>query len=446
MGLPRRLTELLAPLLLCGCVAAHAAPPPIHLLTIDGVINPATSRYFRRELTEAAQSGAHAVILRLNTPGGLETSMREITQAMLESEIPVIVHVAPQGARAASAGMFITLAGHVAAMAPGTNIGAAHPVAIGERGRNDKEGGQAPVMAEKLEQDAAALARSIAQARGRNAAWAESAVLKSVSITATEALRKDVIDLIATDTPELLRMLDGRRVTTTRGPVSLATARAPIEEQPMTLPERILHVITDPNIAYLLMTIGFIGILAELYNPGLLFPGITGALSLILAFVAFGSLPVSWAGILLLVIGIGLLVLDLMTEGFGIIGVSGIIAFLIGSLLLYTPVSPVSPSMPDIQVSRWLILAMGAAAALFFFGVGRAVFKARKRPVTTGIEALTGQTGIAVTDLAPQGLVRIESETWNAETGEGPVKAGEKIRVIGVHGVTLKVEAEKHAA
>ncbi|MBI4321225.1 MAG: nodulation protein NfeD [Chloroflexi bacterium] len=408
-----------------------AAGGEIRLLEIDGVINPLAAQYLARGVREATDAQAGLVVLRLNTPGGLESSMREMTQTILNSPVPVVVYVTPAGARAASAGMFITLAAHIAAMAPGTNIGAAHPVGIG--GETD------PVMTEKLVSDAAALARAIAAARGRNAAWAERAVRESVSVTAEEALDLGVIDLVANDLGELLTRIDGRRITTSTGEITLRTAEAQLVESPMTLPERILQTIADPNIAYILLTIGFIGIIAELYNPGALFPGIVGAISLILAFAAFGSLPINWAGVLLILLAIGLFIAELYTEGIGILAVGGIIAFILGSLMLYTPLTPTSPTMPEVSVSPLLIAIMTAGIAAFFVLVLRAVLQSRRTPVVTGIQGLIGHTGVAISDLMPAGIVRVDGEQWSALAETEPIRAGEEVQVTGVAGVTLKV-------
>ncbi len=411
---------------------AGAAGGEVRLLVIDGVINSLTARYLKRELRRAAEEGIEATVLRLNTPGGLESATRAMAETMLNARVPVVVYVAPAGARAASAGMFITLAAHVAAMAPATNIGAAHPVGLG--------GGQANAALEaKLVNDAAALARAIAVARGRNAAWAERAVRESVSITAAEALKLDVINLVAADLAELLRRIDGREVKTAAGVVTLETAAARIVERQMSLPERILQTIADPNIAYILFTIGVIGLIAELYNPGMLFPGIAGAIALLLALAAFGSLPISWAAVLLLLLAIALFVAELFTEGLGILGVGGIVAFVLGSLMLYTPLTPKSPAMPDVQVSPWVIAAMTAVFAGFFFLVLRALFRARHAPLAAGIEALVGRIGVAVSDLTPAGTVQLDSEKWSAVAEDAIIRAGEKVTVVGVEGVTLRV-------
>ena len=417
---------------------AQARPPAspagreVRLLTIDGVINPLTARYLERELHEAASARAELVVLRLNTPGGLESSMRRMTEAILASRVPVAVYVAPPGARAASAGMFITIAAHVAVMAPGTNIGAAHPVGIGGA-RADS------VMTGKVVNDAAALARALAAERGRNAAWAEEAVRRSVSITATEALERDVIDLIAPDLDKLLRQLDGRQVRTAAGQVTVRTAAARLIEQPMRLHERLLHVITDPNVAYLLFTIAMVGIMAELYNPGMIFPGLTGAVSLLLALVAFGSLPINWAGVLLLLLAAGLTIGELYAEGFGVLGVGALIAFVLGSLLLYEPFGVPSPSLPAVRVSPWLIAATAAGMSAFLVLVVRALVRVQRTPVAAGPQTLVGRAGVALSNLEPTGQVRVDGEVWSAVVEDETVRAGENVEVAGVEGVTLRV-------
>ena len=399
--------------------------PEVRLLAIDGVINPLTARYLERELREAASARAILVVLRLDTPGGLESSMRKMIEAILASPVPVAVYVAPSGARAASAGMFLTIAAHVAAMAPGTNIGAAHPVGLG--------GGADSVMTGKVVNDAAALARAVATERGRNAAWAEAAVRRSVSITAAEAVERDVIDLVARDLDELLRRLDGRSVRTSAGELVTQTAGARLAERPMRLHERLLHVITDPNIAYLLFTIAMVGIMAELYNPGMIFPGLTGVVSLMLALVAFGSLPINWAGVLLLLLAAGLTIAELYAEGFGVFGVGALIAFVLGSLLLYEPFGLPSPSLPAARVSPWLIAVTAAGMATFLGLVVRALVRAQHGPLAAGPQALIGRTGVALSNLGPSGPVRIAGEVWTAVVeDDDEVRAGDSVEVAGV--------------
>lgn len=403
----------------------------VYLLVIDGVISPLSARYLERNLRVAAAEQAALVVLRLDTPGGLEKSMRQMTQMLLGSPVPVAVYVAPPGARAASAGMFVTIAAHVAAMAPGTNIGAAHPVAIGGEANE--------VMASKAVQDAAALARAVATERGRNADWAERAVRESLSITAREALEKNVIDLVASDLGDLLRQLDGRKVRTVAGEITLRVADAPVFERPMSLPERILATLVDPNIAYLLFTLGMIGLIAELYNPGSILPGVSGLLAIILAFVAFGSLPINWAGVFLLMVALGLFIAELQTQGVGILAVGGTVAFVLGSLMLFTPPGPVSPALPAVRVSPWLITGMTVLMVGFFLLVLRAVVQSTRIPVATGIQALVGRSGVALSDLVPRGSVRVAGEVWSAESIAGLIEAGETVRVVGVEGVTLRV-------
>ena len=412
----------------------------IRVLTIDGVINPLSARYLIREINKAVQDNAQAVILELNTPGGLESSMREMTQSMLNAPIPVIVYVTPHGARAASAGMFITIAANIAAMAPGTNIGAAHPVAIGGGGGEQKSD---DVMKEKTVSDAAAFARSIAKERDRNVSWVEQAVRKSVSVAAYEALREKVIDIIATDQQHLLAQLHGRLVKLPSGTRALQTRNIQLIKKPMHFPEKILHAITDPNIAYLLMTIGFIGIIAELYSPGLFFPGITGAISLLLAFAAMGSLPVGWAGLILLLLGIGLLFIETQQPGFGVFGIAGLLAFVLGSLMLYTPLVPVSVALPNVRVSPWVIGGVTSGFFIFTVFVMKSVITARRLPVAMGRATLIGKAAIVMADLSPKGIVKLDQEKWSAvvepEAESGFVQAGEEVEVIDLEGPILKV-------
>jgi membrane-bound serine protease (ClpP class) len=423
------------------CFAATI--PEIRVLTIDGVINPLSARYLKRELTLASQEKAQAVILELNTPGGLESSMREIAQSMLNSTLPIIVYVTPHGARAASAGMFITIAANIAAMAPGTNIGAAHPVGIGG-GSGDQKPDE--TMTEKLVSDAAAFARSIAKERGRNMTWVEQAVRKSVSIAAHEAFKAKVIDFIATNQKDLLFQLNGKKVRLSSGTITLQTKNVQIVTKPMHIPEKILQAISDPNIAYLLITIGFIGIIAELYSPGLYFPGITGAISLLLGFAAMGSFPIGWAGLILLILGIGLLVLETQEPGIGVFGVAGLIAFVLGSLILYTPIGQVSPALPSVSVSPWIIGGVASGFIAFIMFVMKAVVSARRLPVATGRAILVGKVATAITDLSPKGVVKLNSERWSATVQSGTkdeiIHAGDQVEVVGLEGAILKVRKE----
>jgi membrane-bound serine protease (ClpP class) len=406
---------------------------PVHVIEIKGVINPLTARYLERALAEAEQAGAGALIVRLDSPGGLDTAMREMTQAMLSSRVPVIVYVAPSGARAASAGMFLTIASHVAAMAPGTNIGAASPVSLG--GELDS------VAYEKAVQDAAATARTLALQRGRSAAVAEKTVLDSVSLTSDEALEQGLIEIIAPDMTDLLRQLDGREVTTAAGSVTLNTEDAAVKDTPMNFAEQLLHVITDPNIAYLLLTLGLYALLIEFQAPGFGLPGAVGVIALVLAFVAFGSLPLNWAGIGLIVLGVILFIVEAASPGLGATGIAGLIFFALGSLMLYQPIGPASPIMPTVTVNPWLVAGVTVGTGvLFFWAVGNAL-KAQRAPAVSDVsQRLIGTIGEVTTEIAPYGTVQVGSELWSAVAeGEELIGAGERVEVIAVEGLVLKV-------
>lgn len=415
-------------------VAAEATTPGTVLLAeVEGVINPLTARYLERVLARASARGAGLVVLQLDTPGGLESSMREMTQALLDAPLPVAVYVAPGGARATSAGLFITIAGHVAAMAPATHIGAAHPVALGVE--------VDAVMREKMLSDASALVRSIADARGRNAAWPEQAVRENLSLTAPEALAEGVIDLVAEDLDDLLRQMDGREVKVQGLPTTLQTASAPRERIPMTWMERVVHVITNPDIAYLLLSLGMLLLLAELSDPGLSLAGLGAVLCFVIAFTALGSLPINWAGAALLVLGLILFAVALFTDTEAVVTFIGLIPFVLGSLLLFSPFTPTPPAAPSLRVSPWLIGIVALLIVGFSLGVLRAILKAAKQPPQTGVERLIGLRGVALSDLAPNGQVRVDLETWSAVAVDGPISAGEAIVVVGFAGVHLHVRA-----
>jgi membrane-bound serine protease (ClpP class) len=407
-------------------VRPAAAVEPVSLIEIDGAIGPVTVRLLDAALVRARADGSQALIVELNTPGGLERSMRSMVQAILGSDIPVIVYVSPTGGRAASAGVFITMAAHVAAMAPATNIGAAHPVAAGGGGM-DKE------MTKKVENDAAAFARSIAAERGRNIEWAEKAVRSSVSATEREAVKLHIVDLVAASVPDLLAQIDGRTVKTPRGPVTLHTKDAPVKRIEVRFRDRFLALISDPNIAYILMMVGMLGIFFELSNPGSVLPGVIGGISLILAFFAFQSLPINWAGFLLILFGLVLLVADIKVASHGILTVGGIVAMLLGSLMLYD--APES----GLRVS-WLVVipTVGATAGVVLFAVSIGV-RALYRPAITGATGMVGQTGLVKTPLDPEGQVQVDGELWRAVAADGPVAAGERVRITGVDGLTLTV-------
>lgn len=418
---------LVAPFAFPTFAAPAAAGPPVSTIEMDSAITPVTVRLLTTAIERAQSEGAQALIVQLNTPGGLERSMRSMVQSILASPIPVIVYVSPTGARAASAGVFITMAAHVAAMAPATNIGAAHPVAVGGGGM-DKE------MTKKVENDAAAFARTIAAERGRNAEWAEKAVRSSVSATEREAVKLKVVDLVAENVPDLLNKIDGRTVKTSKGQVTFATKDAPVKVIEVRFRDRFLALISDPNIAYLLMMGGMLGIFFELSNPGSILPGIIGGICLILAFFAFQSLPVNWAGLLLLLFGVILLIAEIKVVSHGVLAIGGVISMLLGSIMLYD-----SPDVTGIRLSWGVILpTVGATAGLVFFAVSMGI-RALYRPAATGSSAMVGRVGITRSALQPEGQVLIDGELWRAvspDTGLGP---GEPVQVTAIDGLTLTV-------
>lgn len=405
-----------------------AEAKPIHVITYDGIINPVSSELFTTAITQAEQAGAEALIIQLDTPGGLDTSMRDIIKAMVASEIPIVVYVAPSGGRAGSAGVFITLAAHLAAMAPGTNIGAAHPVAMG--GEMDEE------MKKKVTNDAAAYIRSLAERRGRNAEWAEKAVRESVSITEQEAVKLNIVDLVADDLSDLLKKIDGRTVATSRGKQTLSTENAEVVKNPISLRLRILKAISDPNVAYILMLVGITGLIAELYSPGAIFPGVVGAISLILAFYSFQTLPINDAGLLLILLAVVLFVAEAFVPSFGLLGLGGITALLFGSLML------MDTDLPALRISPAVIFSTVAVILLFSLVFIRAAWRAQRGGTVTGKEGMVGEIGVAIADLAPRGMVRVHGEIWQAE-GDEPIAKGEEVAVMEVIGLKLRVRKIK---
>ncbi|PYN57644.1 MAG: hypothetical protein DMD94_03600 [Candidatus Rokuibacteriota bacterium] len=407
-------------------VAVWAAPAPVATIEIEGVINPVTLRLVGLAIDRAQAERAQALVILLDTPGGLERSMRAIVQRMMNAEVPVVVFVAPTGARAASAGVFITMAGHVAAMAPATNIGAASPVSVGG-------GGADKTMMKKVENDAAAFIRTVAIERGRNADWAEKAVRQAVAVTEREALKLNVIDLVADSLPDLLGKIDGRTIKLPKGPVTLATKGAPVRPIEIGFRDRFLNVITDPNVAYVLMMLGMLGLFFELSNPGVILPGIIGGISLILAFFAFQSLPINYAGLLLILFGIVLLVAEIKIVSHGVLAIGGMISMALGSLMLFD-----SPEV-GFRVSWWVIApTVGATAGLFLFVVAAGV-RALGRPPATGVEGLVGKTAIVRERLAPEGQVMVSGEIWRAVAQGEPLEPGAQVRIVSVDGLTLKV-------
>lgn len=397
----------------------------VGLITYEGIINPVAAEFITTAIHQASEDRAEALIIKLDTPGGLDTSMRLIIKEINASDIPIVVYVSPPGARAASAGVFITMAAHIAAMAPGTNIGAAHPVAMG--GEMDKE------MKEKVENDAAAYIKSIAEKRGRNAKWAEDAVRKSVSVPEKEAMTLKVVDLVAEDLPSLLKQIDGREVITGSGKHILKTKDAEVKEIPMGMRFKILNALSDPNIAYILMLLGIYGLIFELSNPGAIFPGVVGAICLILAFYAFQTLPINYAGLLLLLLGLILFIAEIKVPSYGLLTIGGVISMILGSLML------MRSDAPYFRISWAVIIPSVATTALFFmFVVGMAIRAQRSKPVT-GAEGLVGTTVVAQTDIAPEGMVMLQGELWEAVSDE-VIKQGETAVVKAVEGLKLVVK------
>lgn len=411
---------------LCTAPLPARAESFVVVATYDGVINPVSAEYLHDALVFAQESTAQALIIRLNTPGGLDTSMRLIIKDITGATIPVVVYVSPSSGRAASAGVFITMAAHVAAMAPGTNIGAAHPVAMGG-GEMDK------TMKDKIENDSVAYIKSIAEQRGRNVAWAEDAVRKSLSVTERDAVKLKIVDLVVEDVPALLKQLDGRTIPLKSGATVLHTADAAVRDFPMGFRLELLKTLSDPNIAYLLMTIGTIGIMAELYNPGAILPGVVGAISLILAFYSFQSLPVNYAGVLLFLLGILFFILEATVTSYGLLAIGGVISMLLGSVML------IKTDVEFLQISWSVILPVIALAAAFsLFIVGMGVKAMRRRPVT-GREEMVGLVGIVKTALTPHGQLAVHGELWEA-VSEQPLQPGDEAEVVRIDGLRLQVK------
>ena len=403
-------------------------PRPILVLKVEGVINPALSEYIVKGIDEARKRNAGLIVLRLDTPGGLNSSMRSIIKAMIASRVPVAVYVSPSGARAASAGTFITIASHVAGMAPGTNLGAASPVAV--------SGGMDETMKKKVTNDAAAYIRSLAQKRGRNADWAEDAVRNGVSIGETAALNKGVIDLIATDQTAFLRALDGRRVATDSGEVILRTRGAEIVKWEMGLRQKLLAVLSNPNLAYILMMLGVYGILFEIMNPGAIFPGVVGGICLIVGFYALQVLPINYAGLALILLGIIMFILEVNVVSYGALSIGGAISMILGSVMLID-----SPA-PFFRISYFVIIPVVGLTALFFLVLIGMGLRAQRGRSVAGREGLMNATGVASAAIKPDGKVFVHGETWNAHSSE-PIEEGDRVRIVGVEGLRLEVMKEE---
>jgi membrane-bound serine protease (ClpP class) len=399
--------------------------PHVDVIVIDGTINPAVDDFIRESIGRAKLNRAHALVIQLDTPGGLLTSTRTIVKEILGAPVPVIVYVSPSGAGAGSAGVFVTMSGHIAAMAPGTNIGAAHPVSGG--GQEVKG-----VMGEKIENFTASFSESIAQQRGRNTEWAVQAVRKSVSITEREALKKNVIDIVAKDIDDLLRQADGRKVEIEGRPHTLALKGVRIARYEMSLKQRIINAIADPNIAYLFMMAGILGLYMEFSHPGVFFPGVAGAICLLLALASFQLLPINHTGLILMLLGVALLVGEAFFPSFGVLGVGGIIAMALGSLLLF------DTQGSDFGVDRPIVFTAVGTLGAFVLAVSYLVFRSQKSRPTLGLEGLLGEVGEVRGKLNPAGKIFVHGEYWNAQA-DAEIDIGEKVKVVGYDGMCLKV-------
>jgi membrane-bound serine protease (ClpP class) len=457
-----RLMKSVVAAILAACIglvlaSAHAASRPVIVLPLAGAIGPASADFVVRGMAHAERDNAQLIVLQIDTPGGLDTSMRQIIKSILSSSVPVAAYVAPGGARAASAGTYILYASHLAAMAPGTNLGAATPVQIGLGGGDlsgpaDTEGKKAPgedkgqakeskdakggnehgAMAKKQMHDAAAYIRGLAQLRGRNAAWGERAVREAVSLSADEALEQHVTDVTARDLRDLLARLDGRKVVTVAGERVLDTAAAPLITLEPDWKTRLLAAITDPSIALILMMIGIYGLFFEFYNPGFMLPGVAGAICLLLGLFALQMLPVNYAGLALIVLGIAFMVAEMFLATFGVLGVGGIVAFAFGALML------IDTDQPGFGISKSLIAGLSMATMAFIFFISSLALRARRRPPVSGAD-MAGGRGIMLDDATAEGWARVQGERWQVRCAQ-PLKRHQEVRIIARDGLTLTVE------
>lgn len=397
------------------------------VLTADCAIHPACVDYIHSGIETAIEEEAVCVVIKLNTPGGLLKSTRVIVSEFLESKVPIVVYVSPSGSRAASAGVFLTMAAHIAAMAPGTNIGAAHPVSLGV---------QDTVMIEKVTNDAAAFIRTISEKRNRNVKWAEDAVRKSLSITESEALKENVIDLIARDVSELLDSIHGREIETADGLKIMNTREAELVYIEMSASQKLLSILSDPNLAYILLMFGIYGLFFELYNPGAIFPGVFGGICLILAFYSMHSLPVNYAGLALIIFAVILFILEIKVVSHGILSIGGVIALFLGSMMLIDKESFLEAM--DISIEL-IILIVALTAAFFLFAITFGI-KAQRKKVATGIEGIVGEKGLALSSLSPEGEVKVHGEIWRCESVDGDIKKGSAVSIVGIENLKLKVK------
>lgn len=450
-------------LFLVTSLALAGADDTVLVLRLKDAIGPATADFIHSGLNEAQEKNVSLVVLQLDTPGGLDTAMRDIIRDIIASPIPVAIYVSPSGARAASAGTYMMYASHIAAMAPGTNLGAATPVQIGglpdlnpsrdekpekkadkqndqgeEAGKDDTDADiPKDAMTHKMINDAVAYIRSLAEMRGRNAEWAEQAVRHAASLSSEQALQQGVIDLIAKDLSDLLQKIDGRVVEVNNVEVTLHTADAKIETFAPDWRNRLLSVITNPNVAYVLMLLGIYGLFFELANPGYVLPGVIGGICLLLALYSMQVLPVNFTGVALILLGMAFMVAELFMPSFGALGIGGIISFIIGSIILFDV-----EGKGELAISKSLVFAVAAITATFFLVVIRMVVRAHQKPVVSGAEEMVGALGEVVADFDKKGFIHVHGENWQAESTI-PVKAGERVRVTAINGLILKIEPMK---
>ena len=437
------LIRYVAVALLAFVASAAGASPSVLVLPVAGAIGPASAEFITHGLDRAERDGAQLAVLQLDTPGGLDTSMREIIKAILASPVPVAVFVAPSGARAASAGTYILYASHIAAMAPGTNLGAATPIQIGMpspasptpqagKEKEKSEGDHEDTLTRKVTNDAAAYIRGLAQLRGRNADWGEKAVREAVSLSADEALAQHVIDVEARDVADLLAKVDGRKVATAGGERTLSTRDARIVTLVPDWKSRFLAIITEPSVALILMMLGVYGLLFEFMNPGFVLPGVIGAIALLIGLFALNMLPINYAGLALVLVGLGFMVAEAFLPSYGSLGAGGIIAFAIGSIML------IDSDVPGFAVPLWFVGGLTVVSAVFVYLVARLALRAHRRPVVTGSEELIGSVGVALEDVEGEGWARVHSEQWRVHSAV-PIKRGQNVRVTGRDGLVLTV-------
>ena len=423
---------------LAGPLLAQSTGPHVLVMTVDGIINPVKERFISRAIDQAQEDGATLLVIELDTPGGLLSSTREIVELLLESPVPVAVYVSPKGARAGSAGTFITAAANFAVMAPGSNIGAATPISGTGEDLDD-------TLASKVENDAAALIRAIAQERGRNQDLLEATVREAASYSAVEAEESNVIDFIAENFDALLERLHGQVAETAEGSVTLDTLDLERRDINKSVLEHFLEFISDPNVSFILLTVGGLGIVVELFNPGLIVPAVVGVICLLLAFLALGNLPVNWAGVAFVLLAAALIGFEVAVSGFGVLGIGAIVSLVVGGLLLFNQFGDSSPTLPSVSVNRWLLAGVGGTIAVSLAYILKNVVESRSQTAPEMVHNIVGETGEVTSKIDPRGIVSVNNETWTAVSEDGTViEIGEPVIVLAVQGLILTVSRQKN--